>query len=202
MTNTDTIKKQLKFQPNFQQSLCTSEFPLKDHEGYATDSTVNYPPTQAQIQEYEKLDKLRLEGISAAERQCRKYKMGNVPWSPFMGGLWNQIYAWDMIIRKKKGRRISSRFLKLLLTKAGVLTAYQLNLQECQKRRQTIFRYYLQEKPKADAIRKTFQEGLAEALAEKHDSTKEKQLKQLRLREDQRSAARQSKAVRHKLRAG
>ena len=109
----------------------------------ALESTVNYPPTQEQIKEYEKLDKLRLEGICAAERQCRKYKMGNVPWSPMMGGVWNQIYAWDMVIRKKKGRRVSSRFLKRLLRKAKVTVPPTLTLQECIARRQSLFRYYL-----------------------------------------------------------
>lgn len=60
------------------------------------ESSVTYPPMSEQIQEYEKLDKLcLLEGIAAAEnKQCHKLRMGNIPLSPVMKGVWKQLHAW------------------------------------------------------------------------------------------------------------
>lgn len=92
-----------------------------------------------------------------------------------MGGVWQQIYPWDMVIHQKtKDQQFSSCFLKRLLWKAGVKVDPKLTLQESKLKQQTIFQHYLQEKPKAEATQKTFQDGLTEALAEKHNSLRPK----------------------------
>jgi hypothetical protein len=43
---------------------------------------ITHPLKEAEVQEYEHLDKLRIEGMQHAEKKCRKFKMGGVPWTP------------------------------------------------------------------------------------------------------------------------
>ena len=49
---------------------------------FALEASIKGPITESQAQEYEALDKLRMECSKAAEAKCRKLKMGQVAWSP------------------------------------------------------------------------------------------------------------------------
>ena len=45
-------------------------------------STTSYPLTPAQEEEYERLDSISSSVMDEAEKQCRKLRMGQTPWSP------------------------------------------------------------------------------------------------------------------------
>ena len=69
--------------------------------------------------EYDKLDKLRDKAMKKAEKKCRKLHMGAVPWTPEMGYIRKKIHYIKLVIRRKKGRKVSARTLIRLQKKLG-----------------------------------------------------------------------------------
>ena len=52
------------------------------HDMNALHANCSYPLTEPQKEEYKRLDHHSSQIMKDAERQCRKFKMGRVPWSP------------------------------------------------------------------------------------------------------------------------
>ena len=67
--------------------------------------------TPEQWAEYDDLDRIRSKAMKKAEKQCRKLHMGAIAWSPEMQYTRNAIQYIKLTIRKKKGRKVSARFL-------------------------------------------------------------------------------------------
>jgi hypothetical protein len=76
--------------------------------------------TDAELHEYNALDDLRLKAIKKADRKCRHLRMGQVPYSPQLVMAWNKLKAWQLLLKKRKGRRVNSRYLQRSLKKAGI----------------------------------------------------------------------------------
>lgn len=75
-------------------------------------------PTQQQ--ELEELDRICTDLMLAAERQCRKLRMGKVPFSPTaMKAALAKSY-WKLLLRKKSGHSVSSRLLQRKHHQAGL----------------------------------------------------------------------------------
>lgn len=70
--------------------------------------------------EYEEIDLIRYNAMAEAERKCRKLRMGNVDFSPTIQLAMRQIRAWSLLIKKKKGLKVSSRLLARTLKKAAI----------------------------------------------------------------------------------
>ena len=62
-----------------------------------------------------------------AERQCRKLKMGRVPWSPKLKRLWEDLLLWKLLLKGFQGVRTSSRKIRRLLRKTGNPEAWRLS---------------------------------------------------------------------------
>jgi hypothetical protein len=153
------------------------------------------------IQEYETLDALRCEVTASAERRCRKLRTGQVAFSPELNASRMQIKVWLLLIAKQKNRKISSRLIKRSLEKANMTTEVRcLDLKRLQGRLKEEYKDYYKIKGQAHQLRATALENLAEALAEQGNSDKEKMLKALRSREQQRATARKIKFLRGKIR--
>lgn len=90
-----------------------------------------YPLMKEQQEEYKKFDKLRIEGIQAAERQCKKLKMGEI---------WKDLRAWSLVVKKKHRRKVRSRYLKQVVVAADMYAPMGASSeQECvAKQRQTL----------------------------------------------------------------
>ena len=57
----------------------------------------------------EEIDRIRTEGMLAAEKRCRKLRMGNIDFSPEMSKLKQSWGVLSLIIKKKMGGRVNSR---------------------------------------------------------------------------------------------
>ena len=51
------------------------------------------------------------------ERQLRKTKVGNIPWSPKLQEFRDNIELWTCILRKRQGRKMSNRKIRRLIDK-------------------------------------------------------------------------------------
>jgi hypothetical protein len=162
----------------------------------------NMSKTEA-ILEYEELDILRCQATAFAERHCRKLCTGQVAFSPELNAGRLKMKGWLLLIAKQQNRKVSSRLLSRTLKKAGIQAeAKTLELEDLQERLKEEYQHYYQIKGEAKQLRMTALVYLALALAEKGNSEKEKILKALRHREQQRSTAKTIKHLRGKIRTG
>ncbi len=159
-------------------------------------------PVEEWVLLFERLDRLRVQGILEADRRCRKLKCGNVPWSPQVQLCMHRI-GYLQACRKKFmfNSGINSRTLQKLFLKTKfenpILTGEEAAL---------LLRAQYNEfnllKAQATKLRDTFLAELAESKAAAGDGKAESILKQLLLREEQRSVARAVKWALGKPRGG
>ncbi len=153
--------------------------------------------------EYEILDNLRCEATTFAEKHCRKLRTGQVAFSPELSLSRLNIKAWLLLIAKVKKHKVSSRLLARSLKKAQIAPeARALSLIELQRHLSDKDKDYYNIKGMAKELRASALENLAEAMAQKGDSTKEKMIKALREREAQHNSARKIRYLQGKLRSG
>jgi len=153
------------------------------------------------IKEYEVLDCLRCEITANAERRCRKLRTGQVAFSPELNACRLKIKAWTLLISRAKRNKINSRLLKRALKKACLPTETRgLPLTVLEEKLKEEHKIYYQIKGEAKQLRMTALESLAEALAAQGNVEKEKTLKALREREQQRTLARKIKYLQGKIR--
>jgi hypothetical protein len=155
------------------------------------------------IQEYEALDYLRCEITAKAERQCHKLRIGQVAFSPELNDSRLKIKAWLLLISRAKNHKISSRLIKRTLKKAGLsIEMRSLSLESLEANLKEEYKTYYQIKGEANQLRSAALDSLAEALAEQGSVDKEKMLKALREREQQRTTARKIRYLQGKIRTG
>jgi hypothetical protein len=79
------------------------------------------PLTPAQRLEADAIDALKTQAMKKAEHQCRKLRMGGVRFSEATEGPRRRIIFWEMAIRRRKGKRVSSRLWRRKKAKAGIV---------------------------------------------------------------------------------
>ncbi len=95
---------------------------------------------------------------------------------------------------------MSSRLLSRALKKAGIPTTTKAHsIIEIQDELKVAYKHYYSLKKKSKELRETHLEKLASAMATKGNFKKENIIKQLRIREAQRSSARKIKFLRGRL---
>lgn len=160
-------------------------------------------PKSEVIQEYEDIDILRCQAVAFAERYCRKLRIGQVAFSPELNASQMKIQAWLLLMSRAKNNKVSSRLLKRRLKKAQLdSTTRGMPLQSLEESLRNEYKAYYQWKGDANLLRTNALEELAMALAEQGNVTKEKMLKALRDREQQRSTARKIRYIQGKIRTG
>ena len=98
-----------------------------------------------------------------AEKECRKLKMGAVPWSPQLKILWEKLYLWKLLLKGFQGCRTSSRKILRLLKRTGLVEAEMtLALHEARKR------YNNSKKQYAKKSRKNFIQSSSSAPMQAH----------------------------------
>ena len=129
--------------------------------------------------------------------------MGQVAFSPELQAASRKINAWSLLERKAKGIRTSSRYLNRTLKKASIpRIARKASLATIVEKLKVAYQEYYKIKGNAKVTRVTFQNNLAEALAEAGNIKKATALKVLKHREKQRSTARKIKFLRGKINTG
>ena len=61
------------------------------------------PPSKAEVEEYVRLDKIRIMGMNYAEKRCRQLRMGGIPWTPELSKIRVRIEVWQLILKRLRG---------------------------------------------------------------------------------------------------
>ena len=155
-------------------------------------------PPEAIQKAYESLFRKNQQCREAAAKRCRKKKMGQVPWSPALRKIRQEMILWALVVRKKQDLRMSSTKIRLYMKKLGITDAFQITLCEAQRRMDGSRVKWKAAKPQAAGWRKDHLEGLAEALAREKNTKKSSMLKALRQNERSRQQARRVRRLNKK----
>ncbi|CAJ1933964.1 unnamed protein product, partial [Cylindrotheca closterium] len=77
-----------------------------------------------------------------AEEKCRALAPGKVPWSPKMQGFWDRMSLWKLLLKGKKGCRVSSRKVRRLMKKTALPQAWRKSegdLEDCLKQERALY---------------------------------------------------------------
>jgi hypothetical protein len=162
-----------------------------------------FPLSAYQASKYEALDSLRCKCVAEAEKKCRKLRVGQVAFSPQLQQVRRNIAVWRLLSRKKKGLKVSSRFLDQTLAKSTLPSSVKsLDGDLISEKLVEEYKEYYSIKWQHIELCLTSLDNLASALAEKGNFAKATILKVLRHREQQRHSARKIRYLRGKINTG
>ena len=155
--------------------------------------------TEELAQRFENIMSIRLSCMTFAEKNCRKLKMGRLPFSPETATAQTNLELIQAVITKKKGRKYSSRKLRRLEKKVGRSKTMNMSLTKAEEELKKARSHFWECIKNAKYLRQTFLEKRAQELAQEKDTKQEAELKQLLAREKQRESARKIKHALNKL---
>jgi hypothetical protein len=153
---------------------------------FALQTKATYPLDAQLTNEYEWLDQQKIEGIIRADRKCRKLKMGEVPWSPRLQILCNQLGYWQLVTKKIQGQRVSTRLIERIRQKGQVERRLlrEIKYEEVEEAERLAYKKYMTFKcTHSKEARDTFLDELADAIAKDGNIRHESVLKTLKTRE-------------------
>ena len=124
-----------------------------------------YPATHSMVQDMEKLDDQMGRAIKNGLKKCRKLRMGAVPFSALFNTLSRTNRLWLLVLKKRKGQRISNTTIRRLARQVGVTNPMQLPMEEIIYQLRTSKKQYELFVPHAPTERQQFYEDLASANA-------------------------------------
>jgi hypothetical protein len=129
--------------------------------------------------------------------------MGNTPFSDVLQTARRKIEGWTLLLKYKKGLKVSSRKLARTLKKADIHTKTgETTITEIQDELHKATKQYYIQKKSAAQLRDNYLQRLAAAVTATGNLKKETVIKQLQQREQQRSTAKKIKYLRGKLNRG
>jgi hypothetical protein len=111
--------------------------------------------------------------------------MGAVPFSPQLCLAGKKIRAWKLLIKKKSGGSVHSKFLRRKLKEAGITDYSLITTSEAKESLRNAWQRYRTLKKRAAGDRSTWIEELAAARAEEGKTSLASELKNILLRETQ-----------------
>ena len=138
----------------------------------------------------EKIDKSCTNSILRAEKHCRKLRMGEVPWSVELSKAGKLIQLWNLVLRKKYGRNVSSTYIKRMAKKCNVQAPMLLSIEDCITERNNASKQYRSIKKEAKNHRKQFILQLAEDQAALGNETTENAVRRIIRTEEDRGSRR------------
>lgn len=72
----------------------------------------SFPLTANQAQTWESLDKIHMTGLRLADSKCRKFKTGEIPWSPQYQVIRSRIDFWNLMVKKLSGGSVQGYYLR------------------------------------------------------------------------------------------
>ena len=124
--------------------------------------------------------------ISMAEKKCRKFKDGNIPFSPtFVKHIRNK-ELWLSLIRRYRGLKVSNRRIRYLSDRLNIHDPWNISYEECIYQIKYACNAYKKFIPNAYTERKYFNEHLAEMNASIMNKEKSAILKRIINEESQR----------------
>ena len=149
--------------------------------------------------EYNRINDKQYELRKKIESKIRKIRNGNVPWSPKLQKFRNTIEIWTLLLKKKKGTKISNRKLRRRLQQSDITGASSKTIPEIEDSLHEAYRQYKKARQEATVWREEFMDDLATARASIKGTEKANELKQLLTIERQRTIARNIKRMQGKL---
>ena len=143
---------------------------------------------------YEVIDAIRTEAMKKAEKKCRKLRMGCVEWSPALQSARDEILLWVLVRRKSLGRNVGARRI-LRLKKKLKITNTHVSIDQSSANIDKAFKRYKVLRRQAKRLRTTFLEDLAEARALEGNTSLATEIRNMTIRENQRTTARRIKST-------
>ena len=151
---------------------------------------VTYPLSSSAATEYERLDKIRIQGMQYAERHCRKLKMGGVAWTPELTTIKLKIEVWQLVSRRLTGCLVSARTILRKKDRAGMAKVEtNVTLQIAQVELKAAFKLYKDYLEQGNEKRQAFIHELAQAKAKQGNLKASKQLEIMNQNEKHRQSA-------------
>ena len=126
---------------------------------------ITYPLGKESIKLYEEIDKIRVEGMHLAERKCRRFKTGKIPWSPAISAAQNVIELWTLVARRCKGCKVNTRTILRQKKKAGIEADTDVNYEVACSQLTAAYKVYIAAIKDSAESRVTFLQDLAKAKA-------------------------------------
>jgi hypothetical protein len=149
--------------------------------------------------EYNSINDKQYQIRTDIEAKIRRLRTGMIPWSPRLQKHRTNIEIWSLLIKKKKGKKVSNKKIRRLLKKTDIMGAYDLTLLQLEDKIDAAFNEYKKARTEATTWRDEFLEELATSRAKYKGTNKDNELKQLRHIESQKTVARNIKRMRGKL---
>ena len=147
------------------------------------------------ISKLNKIDNSITNAVRYAEKRCRKLKFGEVPYTPQLSMAGKTINLWNNVIRKKKGCKISSRYINRIAKKLGIQKPMTLSLSDCEKERKLISAEYRKIKKDAQISRTVFIQELASQQAAKGNETISNAISRINRNEELRASYKRIKTI-------
>ena len=141
---------------------------------------ITYPLNEELVKMWERLDNIRVQGMRYAERRCRKFKAGKIPWNPKMSEALNIVVMWTLVIKRCKGCKVSTRTILRQKQKAKTNVSLQTALGKLAE----AYTAYREAIRTSKEDRETFINDLATARAKAGKIKVANALKQLIVKED------------------
>ena len=142
-------------------------------------SKAKYPATPEMKNEMEEIDAQLGRGITNALRNCRKVRMGKIPFSATFRTIQTQRRLWALVHKRKIGQRVSSSLLKRLCTATGYKNPLSYTMEEVKYKKDECERQYETLLPHAAGERRRFMEELAAANAAELNMPRSKMIKRI-----------------------
>ena len=149
--------------------------------------------------EYNRINDKQYELRKKIEAKIRKIRNGEVPWSPKLQKFRTAIEIWTLLLKKRKGTKISQRKLRRKLHGSDITGAFTKTIPELEDALHEAYTQYKKAKKEAEIWREEFMSELATACAAVKGTDKANELKQLLTIERQRTIARNIKRMQGKL---
>ena len=156
------------------------------------------PMTRRMQQRYEYLYRKRLEGLRKADRGCRKLKMGEVAWSRTLQEAMDTIQLWKVVLSRKRGTRVSTRFISRLERRVDIVNSLHNSQTQVRIKLKEAYTRYYELKKDADKLREDWLQDLAAIQAKEQGGDQASRYKSLLQRERQRHASRRLRRVTQK----
>ncbi len=123
----------------------------------ALDRQARYPFNASLAFNYETLDVIRCQISLGAEKKCKRLKKGKVAFSPTLQVAMKQIKVFQLLIKKSKGQKTSSRLIQRCLRQASLNSSlYALSLEELEESQKQAYQDYYKIKTHNLELRNTY----------------------------------------------
>ncbi len=156
----------------------------------------------AMIKEYNSLYEENKDLRVEAEDHIRKLRMGEVPWSPRLKLLRDEIELWRMMVKRRKRVKISISRIRRFMKKTGIGHAFAHDLEDAKAHLTLAYKAYKAGKKDASSWRNDFLQSLAKAKADEQGTDAKLEEHNLMRIERQRRQARNVKRMTGKLNRG